>query len=217
MHSLLRALLVHRNEIGTALAAGDGAGGDTRQCLGIAYQGPSRLQHLINIHFSSAALAARLRQRPAMLYFVYSRAAIVVLVAHDLERGALELLSQCRTHEICLSLRQSTGKATTMQAALLQPGGCPASPMQQCLCRADWRTVAMHSCSAAGEFVAQVPYFPPLQGIDDFTPAKCREVLDAAAGAPVRDAAVHQVRPWTMHAQVAEGCASGLRGAVKAG
>ena len=68
--------------------AGDGAASSTRQQLGIAWEGTSDLQHLINIHFRSAKLAQHLRAAPAMLYFVFSPRAIVVLVAHDLRIGA---------------------------------------------------------------------------------------------------------------------------------
>ncbi len=45
------------------------------------------MQSLMNVHFSSAALAAALRERPAMLYFVFNAAVIAVIVAHDLTTG----------------------------------------------------------------------------------------------------------------------------------
>lgn len=73
----------------------------------------------------------------------------------------------------------------------------------------------------SGEFVAQVPFFPPLQSPADFGRARCLELLQAAAGgsssasgggfasaAPPRLAddpgfEIREVRPWTMTAQVA--------------
>ena len=54
--------------------------------------------------------------------------------------------------------------------------------------------------------MAQVPYFPPMQSLADFSDAACARLLGAAAGAPLSDLHVRQVRPWTMHAQVAEAC-----------
>jgi hypothetical protein len=75
----------------------------------------------------------------------------------------------------------------------------------------------------AGEFVAQVPYFPPLQSLeDDFGPDEClRLVRAAAAGAKAEaagvaaaggsggdgflaDAEVRSVRSWSMSAEVAD-------------
>lgn len=56
-----------------------------------------------------------------------------------------------------------------------------------------------------GEFVAQLPYFPPLQSVDDFSPARCVALLQAAAGVAPGSLSmnIHSVRTWTMHAQVA--------------
>lgn len=62
----------------------------------------------------------------------------------------------------------------------------------------------------AGEFVAQVPYHPPLQQAAAFTPERCIRVLEAAAGVPLPDACIRSVRPWTMHAEVATSYAPSL-------
>ena len=45
------------------------------------------LQHFVSVAFRSRDLAARLRGRPAMLYFVFHPEAVAVLVAHHMGRG----------------------------------------------------------------------------------------------------------------------------------
>ena len=52
-------------------------------------QGEPVMQHLLNIHFHTPRLWERVRERPAMLYFVFNADVIAVLVAHDLLRGIL--------------------------------------------------------------------------------------------------------------------------------
>ena len=82
--------------------------------------GTPTMQHLVNVHFTSASLAARLRRddRAAMLYFVFNPAVVAVVVAHDLRNG---------------------------------------------------------------EFVAQIPFFPPHQSLErDFSRAQCAALLEAA-------------------------------------
>lgn len=44
-------------------------------------------QHLLNVHFRSAALSRLAAARPAMLYFVFNASVVAVLVAHDIGRG----------------------------------------------------------------------------------------------------------------------------------
>lgn len=126
---------------GAALAAADGVHSAIRQQLGVALQQQpgSPLQHLINIHFKSPALGARLlgvhgssgssavpataaQGKAAMLYFVFNADVVGVVVAHDLRDG---------------------------------------------------------------EFVAQVPYFPPLQSPSDFPTDVCARLVAAAAGLPL--------------------------------
>jgi hypothetical protein len=53
----------------------------------VAMVGDPAIQHLINVHFFSPQLAQLLQPRPAMLHFVYSRQAIVVMVTHSMARG----------------------------------------------------------------------------------------------------------------------------------
>jgi hypothetical protein len=43
------------------------------QAAGIEMEGPTDLQHLMNVHFSSTWLAERTRDRSSMLYFVYNK------------------------------------------------------------------------------------------------------------------------------------------------
>ena len=70
------------------LVAADGAGSRVRAALGIPMAGEPALQHLVNVHFWAPALGRRLvRERPAMLYFVFNPRAVVVVVAHDLGEG----------------------------------------------------------------------------------------------------------------------------------
>lgn len=73
----------------------------------------------------------------------------------------------------------------------------------------------MH-CIADNALAVQVPYFPPLQSLADFTPDACRQLIAAASGwslqqlqQPERgsDAGalqLHSVKSWVMSAQVAE-------------
>jgi hypothetical protein len=65
-----------------------------RQQLGIRLVGDPAIQHLINVHFYSEQLAALLAARPAMLHFVFSSQAIVVMVTHSMARG--EFVAQVR-------------------------------------------------------------------------------------------------------------------------
>ena len=62
--------------------------------------------------------------------------------------------------------------------------------------------LVVHSLSE-GEFVAQVPYFPPLQSVSDFPPKVCRSIIEAGAGAHCPDIDIQSVRTWAMRAQVA--------------
>ena len=71
------------------LVAADGASSRIRKQLGVQMVGEPALQHLVNIHFFSKELWHRLKDRPAMLYFVFSSQAIVVLVAHNLQEGEM--------------------------------------------------------------------------------------------------------------------------------
>jgi len=131
---------------GSYLIAADGASSCLRQQAHIDMQGECGIQHLMNVHFSSRALAQATEHRPAMLYFLYNAQVICVLVAHHFPTG---------------------------------------------------------------EFVAQLPFFPPVQSPDDFDAATVKTLLDAAIGQALPDLTVHSVRPWTMDCQVAERYRSG--------
>ena len=71
------------------LIAADGASSRVRKQLGIDMVGEAAMQHLVNIHFLSKDLWQHVMERPAMLYFVFSSQAIVVLVAHNLQEGEM--------------------------------------------------------------------------------------------------------------------------------
>ncbi len=125
----------------------DGAGSSVRQAADLSLGSARDLQDLVNVHFFSSELAARLSAagREAMLYFIWNREAIGVLVAHDLRPGR-------------------------------------------------------------GEFVLQLPYFPPLERVPDhYTPKDCQRIVEALAGAPdLPPIDVRNVQGWKMSAAVAE-------------
>ena len=68
------------------LVAADGAASPVRKALRIPFDGGEPLQHLINIHFKAPGLAAS-NAVAGMLYFVYNKATISVVVAHDIAAG----------------------------------------------------------------------------------------------------------------------------------
>ena len=135
------------------LVAADGANSRVRDSLAPARMtGTPTMQHLVNVHFTSQTLAARLRRddRAAMLYFVFNPDVVAVVVAHDLRNG---------------------------------------------------------------EFVAQIPYFPPHQSLErDFSRRQCAALVEAAANGggtmpgetKLDDLEVRSVRAWTMSAEVAD-------------
>ena len=135
------------------LVAADGANSRVRDSLApVRMTGTPTMQHLVNVHFTSQTLAARLRRddRAAMLYFVFNPDVVAVMVAHDLRNG---------------------------------------------------------------EFVAQIPYFPPHQSLErDFSRRQCAALVEAAANGggtmpgetKLDDLEVRSVRAWTMSAEVAD-------------
>lgn len=72
--------------------------------------------------------------------------------------------------------------------------------------------VVAHNISE-GEFVAQIPYFPPLQTPESFTRDICRHLVQLAAvgpsGAQLQDLELRTVRAWTMSGLVADTYRSG--------
>eukprot|EP00210_Caulerpa_lentillifera_P000295 g288.t1 len=55
-----------------------------------------------------------------------------------------------------------------------------------------------------GEFVAQIPYFPPLQKPADFDMSLCTELIQNATGSPLNDLQIQSIQPWRMKTEVAE-------------
>lgn len=124
------------------LVGTDGAGSSVRKSLGINMRGEKDLQKLVSVHFLSQELGQYLiKERPGMLFFIFNRDAIGVLVAHDLKQG---------------------------------------------------------------EFVLQVPFYPPQQKLEDFSSEMCKRLIFKLAGLELADVNVMDIKPWVMHAEVAE-------------
>lgn len=74
------------------LVGTDGAGSTVRKSLGINMRGEKDLQNLVSVHFQSQELGKYLiKERPGMLFFIFNKDAIGVLVAHDLKQGEFVL------------------------------------------------------------------------------------------------------------------------------
>jgi 2,4-dichlorophenol 6-monooxygenase len=58
--------------------------------------------------------------------------------------------------------------------------------------------------SSPGDFVFQIPYFPPVQRLEDFTADDCRRRIRDAVGDRELAVDIHSVQSWAMTAQVAE-------------
>lgn len=66
------------------------------------------------------------------------------------------------------------------------------------------KVVGMMVCHSPGEYVLQVPYFPPYQTVEeDFSTDKVLEIVSAAIGFPDLSINVKSVRSWTMAAMIA--------------
>ncbi|CAK7327404.1 unnamed protein product [Dovyalis caffra] len=55
-----------------------------------------------------------------------------------------------------------------------------------------------------GEFVLQIPFYPPQQSLDDFNPETCKNLIFKLVGQELSDVDVIDIKPWVMHAEVAE-------------
>ncbi|CAN8291249.1 unnamed protein product [Cochlearia groenlandica] len=55
-----------------------------------------------------------------------------------------------------------------------------------------------------GEFVLQIPYYPPQQSLSDFSPEMCKMMISNLVGYELSDLDVADIKPWVMHAEVAE-------------
>ena len=83
----VRSVPAATGSIGAAyVLAADGAGSSVRQAVAIPLLGSGPLQHLINVHFRAPGLAAS-NAVNGMLYFVYNKRTVCVVVAHDIQAG----------------------------------------------------------------------------------------------------------------------------------
>ncbi|CAD6210922.1 unnamed protein product [Miscanthus lutarioriparius] len=55
-----------------------------------------------------------------------------------------------------------------------------------------------------GEFVLQVPFYPPQQMFEDFSAKVCEQIIVKLVGWGPADVHVLDIKPWAMHAEVAE-------------
>ncbi|KAK1575307.1 hypothetical protein Q3G72_004358 [Acer saccharum] len=55
-----------------------------------------------------------------------------------------------------------------------------------------------------GEFVLQLPFFPPQQNLEDFSPEICKKLIIKLVGRELSNVDVIDVKPWVMNAEVAE-------------
>ncbi|KAJ3678152.1 hypothetical protein LUZ60_001955 [Juncus effusus] len=55
-----------------------------------------------------------------------------------------------------------------------------------------------------GEFVLQIPYYPPQQNFQDYTPQMCERIISNLVGWGPPDMQVLDIKPWVMNAEVAE-------------
>ncbi|GAU41297.1 hypothetical protein TSUD_325110 [Trifolium subterraneum] len=55
-----------------------------------------------------------------------------------------------------------------------------------------------------GEFVLQIPFYPPQQTIEDFSSKACEKLISKLVGREFGDVDVIDIKPWIMHAEVAE-------------
>lgn len=68
-----------------------------------------------------------------------------------------------------------------------------------------------------GEFVVQVPFYPPQQCYEDFTDKVCKHIVFDLAGRHLTDIEIKTVKHWNMHAQVAEHYVSESRRLILSG
>ncbi|KAH0764935.1 hypothetical protein KY285_000806 [Solanum tuberosum] len=74
------------------LVGTDGTGRSVRKSLGISMRGEKDLQKPVSVHFLSQELGQYLiNGRPGMLFFIFNKDAIGVLIAHDLKQGKIFL------------------------------------------------------------------------------------------------------------------------------
>lgn len=55
-----------------------------------------------------------------------------------------------------------------------------------------------------GEFVLQIPFYPPQHKFEDFTSETCKRLIFKLVGQELADINVVDIKPWVMHAEVAD-------------
>lgn len=55
-----------------------------------------------------------------------------------------------------------------------------------------------------GEFVLQMPFYPPQQKLEDFSSKICESLIFKLVGRELADIRVVDIKPWVMHAEVSE-------------
>ncbi|KAK6160359.1 hypothetical protein DH2020_003740 [Rehmannia glutinosa] len=68
-----------------------------------------------------------------------------------------------------------------------------------------------------GEFVLQVPFYPPQQKFEDFSFRTCEKIIFKLVGRELLDINVLDIKPWVMHAEVADTFVSGNNRIILAG
>ncbi|KAH7833381.1 hypothetical protein Vadar_005755 [Vaccinium darrowii] len=68
-----------------------------------------------------------------------------------------------------------------------------------------------------GEFVLQIPFYPPQQRFEDYTREMCERIIFKLVGHELADIDVLDVKPWAMHAEVAEKFVSGNKRIILVG
>ena len=167
--------------------AADGARGGLRSQLGVALGGPGAMQHLVNIHFVSREVRGRVREGSGAAVHSHGRGGHVSPQVPTSTRGL------SRPTSLPLACLPQLGAALAGREGMLYFAFNP-----------DVIAVIVAHNIDAGEFVAQVPYFPPLQTPADFTRDACAALVRAAAGAALPGLQLREVRAWTMAARLAE-------------
>jgi 2,4-dichlorophenol 6-monooxygenase len=105
------------------LIAADGASSNVREHLGIPMLGPYALQHNMMIHFE-ADLRDLLKERPAILYFLFGPGSSRVLIAYDIGKTWV-LMHRCEEHETVADFGTEICERLIRQAI-----GCDQPPIQ---------------------------------------------------------------------------------------
>lgn len=156
----------------------DGAHSLMRQLCGIDMAGALNLQSIVNVHFTSSALSKAARENPAMLYFIVRTAT-----------RCCRLVARCscrfgRVADTCFVEFVAFGQFNKDVIGVL----------------------IAHDLSR-GEWVFQIPFFPPQESLDwDFSPEQCRAIVQQILPTPsaADDTQILSVGQWRMSARVAK-------------